>query len=104
SPQLRTQDTALYLARFFANADARDRTLAFLGENWAALEPKVMIFGGDTALVGSMAAFCDARSRDRITAFFAERKLPAATRTLEQTVEQINNCIALREKETPAVE
>jgi aminopeptidase N len=104
SAQLRSQDTAIYLARFFANPDARDRALTFLGENWTALEPKVAIFGGDTVLIGSMARFCDARSRDRITAFFAEHKLPAAARTLDQTIEQINNCIVLREKQTPAVE
>ena len=53
------------------------------------------------ALDGS---FCDARSRDDITAFFAEHKLPAAARTLDQTIERINNCIALREKQTPAVQ
>jgi aminopeptidase N len=104
SPQLRSQDTSLYLARFFANPDARERALTFLAENWSALEPKVAIFGGDTVLIGSMAGFCDTRSRDRIPAFFAEHKLPSAARTLDQTIEQINNCVALREKQTPAVE
>ena len=104
SPQLRSQDTGIYLARFFVNPDARERTLAFLSEQWTALEPKVAIFGGSTALIASMANFCDARARDRITAFFAEHKLPAAARTLDQTIERINNCIVLREKQTPAVE
>jgi aminopeptidase N len=104
APQLRTQDTALYLARFFGNPDARERALAFVIAHWTALAPKVTIFGGDTALIGSMASFCDTRSRDRIVSFFAEHKLPAAARTLDQTVEQIDNCIALREKQTPAVE
>jgi hypothetical protein len=72
-------------------------------DSWAALEPKVTIFGGDTNLIRSMSAFCDVGSRDRIKAFFAEHKLPAAERTLEQTLEQITNCIGLREKQTPAV-
>ena len=103
TPQLRTQDTALYLGRFFGNSQARDRALTFVTSNWAALEPKVMIFGGDTNLIRSMSAFCDAGSRDRIKAFFTEHKLPAAERTLQQTLEQITNCIALREKQTPAV-
>ena len=103
SPQLRTQDAALYLGRFFFNREARDRALAFVTANWTALEPKVTIFGGDTNLIRSMNAFCDTGSRDRIRAFFAEHKLPAAERTLAQTLEQISNCIALREKQTPAV-
>ena len=34
-------------------------------DNWAALEPKVAIFGGDTNLIRSLSAFCDAGSRDR---------------------------------------
>jgi aminopeptidase N len=104
SPQLRSQDTAIYLARFFANRDARARALTFLDENWMALESKVAIFGGETALIRSMASFCDARSRDQIRTFFAEHKLPAAARALDQTIEQIDNCIVLREKQTPAVE
>jgi aminopeptidase N len=104
SPQLRTQDTAIYLARFFANPDARDRALAFVIENWDALAPKLAIFGGDTKIVRAMGAFCDATSRDRIAAFFAEHKLPGAARTLDQTLEQIANCIVMREKQTPAVE
>jgi aminopeptidase N len=104
TPQLRSQDTAIFLARFFANPDARDRALAFVGENWTPLAPKIAIFGGDTTLIGSMATFCDARSRDKITAFFDAHKLPAAKRTLEQTLEKIDNCVALREKQTPAVE
>jgi len=103
TPQLRSQDTALYLAHFFGNPEARGRALSFVSDNWAALEPKVTIFGGDTNLIRSMSAFCDAGSRDRIKAFFAEHKLPAAERTLEQTLEQITNCIGLREKQTPAV-
>jgi aminopeptidase N len=103
SPQLRTQDTALYLSRFFANPDARERALTFLGENWAALEPKLTIFGGDTILVRSMAAFCDPQSRDKVKQFFTDHKLPAAARALDQTLETINNCIALREKQAPIV-
>jgi aminopeptidase N len=103
TPQLRSQDTALYLAHFFGNPEARSRALSFVTGNWAALEPKVTIFGGDTNLIRSMSAFCDAGSRDQTAAFFAEHKLPAAARTLEQTLEQITNCIGLREKQTPAV-
>jgi hypothetical protein len=51
-----------------------------------------------------MSSFCDAQSRDRITAFFAQHKLSTAARTLDQTLEQIGHCIVLRQKQTPAVE
>jgi aminopeptidase N len=103
SPQLRSQDTAIYLSQFLVNPGSRGRAWAFVTANWTALEPKVAIAGGDTNFVRSLGAFCDAGSRDAIASFFAAHPLPGAARTLSQTIEQINNCIALREKQTPAV-
>ena len=103
TPQIRTQDTASYIGQFFANADARARALSFVIDQWPALAPKVTVFGGDTTLVRAMGSFCDAGSADRIRAFFAAHPLPAAARTLEQTLEQIANCVALREKQMPVV-
>ena len=103
SPQLRSQDTAIYLAQFLTNPAARPRAWAFVKANWAALEPKVTISGGDVNLVRSLGSFCEAPARDDVAAFFAAHPLPGAARTLTQTVEQINHCIALREKQTPAV-
>jgi aminopeptidase N len=104
SPQLRSQDTAIYLAQFFANPAARDRALAFVTGRWPALAPKVTIVGADTTLVQSMSGFCETRARDQIKQFFAAHPLPAAARTLEQTLERIDNCVALRSGETAAVE
>src|SRR5262249_6888177 len=103
SPQLRSQDTALYLSRFFGNPFARDRAWAFVTSHWTALEPKIAIFGGDTALTRSLSGFCDARARDEVKAFFAAHPLPAAARTLQQTLEQIDSCIRLRDGQAPAV-
>ena len=103
TPQLRSQDTAIYLARFLVNQASRSLAWTFVTAHWAALEPKVVISLGDANLTRSLGAFCDARSRDDIKAFFAAHPLPGAVRTLTQTLEQINNCIALRDKQTPAV-
>jgi aminopeptidase N len=103
STQLRSQDTSLYLGQFLANPDARVRAWAFIKQNWTPLEPKIAIFGGDSNLVRSLGAFCDAPARDDIAAFFKAHPMPGAARTLTQTVETINNCIALREKQTAAV-
>jgi aminopeptidase N len=103
SPQLRSQDTAIYLGQFFRNAAARPRAWGFVKQHWAELEPKITIAGGDVSLVGSLSAFCDAGARDDIKAFFAAHKLPAAARTLDQTVERINNCIELRATQSPAL-
>jgi len=103
SPQLRSQDTAIYLGQLFGNAVARPRAWSFLKEHWKELEPKVTISLGDISLVNSLTPFCDRETRDDIKAFFAAHKLPTATRTLDQTLERIDNCIGLREKQTPTL-
>jgi puromycin-sensitive aminopeptidase len=101
SPQMRSQDTAIYLAHFLGNPAANARAWAFVKANWKALEPKGTIYGGDTNLVSALGSFCDAGARDDIKAFFAAHKLPSAARGLQQTVERIDNCIALRQKQMP---
>jgi aminopeptidase N len=103
SSSMRNQDAGLYLARFFGNPAARSRAWDFLTHNWSALEPKMNIVGSDARIVAAAGQFCDAKSRDAIAAFFAAHPLPGAIRTLQQTIERIDNCIALREAQTPAV-
>jgi puromycin-sensitive aminopeptidase len=103
TPKLRTQDTASFLARFLEAEAARPRAWAFLKQHWTELEPKIAIFGGDTTITGALSSFCDAAARDDISAFFRQHPLPAAARTLSQTLERIDNCAALRTAQTPIV-
>jgi len=100
---LRSQDTSTFLSAFLGNPVARTRAWAFVKQHWSALAPKITISLGDVRFVESLGSFCDATSRDDIKAFFAAHKLPAASRALDQTIERINNCISIRERETPAV-
>jgi aminopeptidase N len=104
SPDLRSQDTTLYLGAFFRNAAARDKVWSFVKANWSQLGPKIMIAGGDTNLAASLANFCTAEARDDIQSFFATHKMPTAARTLRQTIERINSCIATKEKQRPALD
>jgi aminopeptidase N/puromycin-sensitive aminopeptidase len=99
SPDLRSQDTALYFASLFDNGAARDRAWAFAKEHWRELQPKIAVSGGDTTFVSSLSAFCSAGARDDIRAFVAAHPLPSAERALSQTVERINNCVAFRERQ-----
>ena len=101
--RVRSQDTALYLARFFDNPAARDRAWAFIKASWSELEPKLRIAFGEGRIVGAAGAFCDARTRDDIRTFFTAHPLPTAARTLGETLERIDNCIALMEQQTPLV-
>jgi len=103
TPKLRSQDTAGYLSRFLGEEAARACAWAFLKQHGAELEPKITIFGGDTAITGALSSFCDREARDDISAFFRQHPLPAAARTLSQTLERIDNCAALRTAQTPVV-
>jgi aminopeptidase N len=103
SPAMRSQDTPNYLAHFLGNTSIHARAWTFIKAHWSALEPKVTIFGGDTSLTSALGSFCDAATRDDIKMFFAAHPLPAAARTLDQTIERINNCIDIREKQTPVL-
>jgi aminopeptidase N len=103
TPKLRSQDTATFLARFLGQSQARARAWAFIKDHWTELQPKIAIFGGDTTVTSALGSFCDAAARDEIQSFFAQHPLPAASRSLSQTVERINNCITLRTAQTPRV-
>ena len=104
SPDLRSQDTALYLGAFLRNVAARDKVWSFVKANWSQLEPRIMIAGGDTNLAASLANFCTADARDDIQSFFATHKMPTAARALRQTIERINSCIATKEKQRPVLD
>jgi len=100
---LRSQDTSLYVRAFLNNPAARDRTWAFVKQHWPVLGPKLTIAGGDLTLAEALGSFCDARSRDDIREFFRTHKLPAASRALDQTIERINNCVAMKSGQSDAV-
>ncbi|MEQ1871101.1 MAG: M1 family metallopeptidase [Vicinamibacterales bacterium] len=103
TPELRSQDTASFLGRFLRNSTARPRAWAFIKQHWDAILPKISISLGDVRLVESLGAFCDPAARDDVRSFFAAHQLPAATRALDQTLERINNCIALKDRQSPAL-
>jgi aminopeptidase N len=104
SPELRSQDTATYLFRFLANPANNARAWAFVKQHWSVLAPKFSIALGDVTVVRALQSFCDVKSRDDIRAFLASHKLPAASRSIDQTLERINSCIAVKERQTPALE
>jgi aminopeptidase N/puromycin-sensitive aminopeptidase len=103
TPKLRSQDAARYFANFLQEDVARPLAWTFLKEHWTELRPKVVIAGGDVTLIGALSAFCDAASREDVRTFFSAHPLPAAARTLDQTLERIDSCIEISARETPVV-
>jgi aminopeptidase N/puromycin-sensitive aminopeptidase len=103
SNDVRPQDTARYLAAFFANPSARPSAWAFVKSNWSALEPKLRGFNAGAVLARAVGSFCDAAARDDVKAFFGGRRLPGTSGALSQSIERIENCIELRESQTRPV-
>jgi aminopeptidase N len=103
SNDVRTQDTARYLAAFLDNPVARPRAWSFVKANWTQLEPKLRIFNAGVRIANALDAFCDSGARDDIRMFFDTHRLPGMDGALSRTVERINNCIDLREKQTKPV-
>jgi aminopeptidase N len=99
---VKSQDAALYLASLIGNPASRERAWAFAKARWTDLQPKIAISGGDLNFVSSLSAFCSAEARDDVRTFFAAHRLPAADRALKQTIERIDSCVALRERQQPA--
>jgi len=101
SADLRSQDAPKYLAGFLANPAGTRRAWTFVKQHWTELQPKIAISFGGVRIVEALGSFCDARSRDDVKTFFAANKLGSASQKVDQTIERINNCIDLREKQTP---
>lgn len=103
SSDVRTQDTARYLASFFDNPVARPRAWSFVKSRWTALEPKLRIYNAGATLTRALDTFCDSATRDDIRTFFDMHRLPGVAGALNQTVERINNCIDVRERQVTPV-
>ena len=54
-----------------------------------------LVFGGNGVVIAALGTFCDSRTRQDVAKFFAAHKVPDAARTLQQTLERIDECSAL---------
>jgi aminopeptidase N len=100
SPDVRAQDVLYLFYPLMRNPAARDATWRFVQQHWDAVAPRLDNYSTG-AVVGMTDTFCDAGNRDSVQRFFQEHRLGAAERALRLTVESINNCIDLRQRQSP---
>ncbi len=104
SPDMRSQDTAVFLAQFLGNPSVNARAWAFVKQNWAALAPKITIFGGDTNVVGGARIVLRRRvARRRRGLFRRAQAAERGARRFSRPSRRINNCIALKQQQQPAL-
>jgi aminopeptidase N len=100
TPAVRAQNAGRYLARFLSNPAINARAWTFVKDHWTELQPKISVAFADVRIVQALGSFCDAGTRDDVRAFFATHRLGNAARTIDQTIERIDNCVQLRQEQT----
>ena len=103
SPDIRPQDPPQFVEALLANADTRGEAWSLLRERWADLQKKVGPFLGNPGIVAALGSFCsDERARE-IREFFAAHPVPDAQRSLQQALERIGVCAAVRKTQAPVL-
>jgi aminopeptidase N/puromycin-sensitive aminopeptidase len=100
SPDVRSQDALQLITGVLRNPAGQKLAWDFIQTHWDAVAKA----GGPFAsaeVVGATGGFCDAGMRDQVTEFFTAHKVEAAERTYKQTIERINNCVALKSQQEP---
>jgi aminopeptidase N len=95
SPAVRTQDTGSLLGGLLARPSSRDAAWAFTKAQWRTLTQKLGTFQGIPEIVRAVGNFCSAEAAADVRAFFAANPVPASERTLQQSIERIENCAAV---------
>jgi aminopeptidase N len=92
SPDVRSQDAKLVIARMLVNADVRDVAWPLVRERWTEIQKKTGEFVGNTVIVSALGSFCDVPRASEVEKFFATHKVPDAERTLRQSLENVRSC------------
>jgi aminopeptidase N len=96
---MRSQDAPLVIGSLLRNPAARRLVWDLLRARWDEVQKKVGAFNGTTAIVGSLASFCDVTAAEGVRRFFSEHKVPGAERTLAQSLERISSCARLSQSQ-----
>ena len=91
-PEVRSQDAKLFAGALLRAPDGRSLAWELLRQRWPELQKKTGEFVGNTVVVGALASFCDTEAASGIRTFFAANTVPDAERTLQQSLERVEDC------------
>ena len=100
SPDVRSQDAMRLVSGVMQNPAGRDLAWEFIHSHWTDVENA----GGPFAsgqLVRAAGSFCDASQVDVVKDFFSNHQGRAASRSLRQSLELINECADLKSQQSP---
>ena len=95
SPAARSQDSATLIGGLLESSATSEVAWEFTKAHWPALLKKLDIFEGIPGIVASLGGTCSASRAADVRDFFAKSPEPAIRRTLQVSLERIDNCVAL---------
>ena len=102
SGEVRNQDSWIPMAILLLGRDTREPTWEYIQQNWDKVHAQFTTNSG-SRVVGAAGSFCSVEKRDEVSNFFATHQVDAAERTLAKSLDSINDCVRLREKQEPSL-
>ena len=102
SDEVRNQDSWTLIAMLLERRETQDLAWEFVEQHWDQIERKATENSG-ARIVEAAGAFCTVEKRDEVGSFFAAHAVEGAARTLEKTMDSINDCIQVRAAQEPAL-
>jgi len=103
SGQVRNQDSWIPIAMLLRGVDTREQTWQYIQQNWEKVHAQLTTNSG-SRIVASAGSFCSVEKRDEVAKFFATHKVDAAERTLAKALDNINDCVHLRDAQEPSLQ
>jgi aminopeptidase N len=100
SPDVRTQDTGQLIGGLLGQTWAREATWTFVQAQWQPLTERLGTFQGIPAIVRRLGSFCARDKANDIRQFFMTHQVSAVERTLRQSLERVENCAAVVERQS----
>jgi aminopeptidase N len=79
---------------------SQDLTWEFVKTNWQTIVKSLGEFQGIPSIVESTGSFCSADRATEVRAFFERNPIPSSQRAMQQSIERIENCVALKERQS----
>ena len=102
SGQVRNQDSWIPIAILLSARDTREQTWGYIVQNWDKVHAQLTTNSG-AHIVSAAGSFCSVGKRDEVASFFATHKVDAAQRTLAKAIDNINDCVQLRDAQEPSL-
>jgi aminopeptidase N len=100
SPAVRTQDTGTLVGSMMVQPWSQELTWEFVKTNWQTIVKSLGEFQGIPSIVESTGSFCSAPRAHEVRAFFDQNPIPSSQRAVQQAIERIENCVALKERQS----